>query len=92
MNGSLATVLAVLAGLLIGLALTALQLAAALPDPGDPSFPTITAVLGGFLAIARVRIRGGSWRRAEREAFRWGFYATGLGVLVYLFGLISNLY
>ncbi len=89
MNGSLTTVLAGTVGFVV---LLALQIAAALPDPGDPTFPTITAVLGGFLAIARVRSTGGSWKKAEREAFRWGFYATGFGILVYLFGLISGLY
>jgi hypothetical protein len=72
--------------------LIALELAAALPDPGDPAFPTITAVLGGFLGILRVRVRSGSWKLAEREAFRWGFYSTGMGILVYLFGLITGLY
>jgi hypothetical protein len=89
MNSSVMTALTGTVGLVV---LSALELAAALPDPGDPAFPTIMAVFGGFLAIVRVRLRGGSWKDAEREAFRWGFYATGLGILVYLFGLISGLY
>ncbi len=91
MNGSPTTVLAVTVAIA---SMLAMQLAAALPDPGDPTFPTVTAVVGGFLAIARARFRRRprSWKEAEREAFRWGFYFTGAGIVVYLFGLISGLY
>jgi hypothetical protein len=64
-----------------------------LPDVGDPQFPAVLAVYaalaGGAYGLWSSR---GSWRIAEREAFKFGWIASGFGALVYLFGLISDLY
>lgn len=65
----------------------------ALPDAGDPQFPAVLALYAALAGGAYgLLISGGSWKAAEREAFKFGWIASAAGAIVYLAGLISSLY
>lgn len=66
--------------------------AAELPDPGGPDLPAILATFFAFAWAAVALARGGSWKDAERAAFKAGFIGTGVGVGIYLLGLITGVY
>lgn len=55
----------------------ATEIAAALPDPGEPSFVAELAVLAAFVGAGRAKLRGRSWKKAQEEGFIYGFYGTG---------------
>lgn len=66
--------------------------AARLPDLGEPAAIPLSAVVGGFLGAAWSRLRGRP-REDLRSAVEDGaFWATGIGLGAYLFGLVTDLY
>ena len=67
-------------------------LAAVAPDPGDPSFPTFAAVVGGTLFTAAAIIRRRPRRQVEWAGFAGAFLGASVGFLVYLCVLIADLY
>jgi drug/metabolite transporter (DMT)-like permease len=86
MNGTPTTVLAAGVGFALG------ALAAAAPNPGEQEFPAFTALILGLVLTAVALAR-----REEREEIQWqgflgAFLGGVLGLAVYLFGLMTNLY
>lgn len=68
------------------------DVAASLPDFGEPAIIPLAAVLGAFLGAAVARARRYPREDVKRLAEDGGFTLTGLALLVYLFGVITNLY
>lgn len=68
------------------------MLASSLPDPGTFEFPAAAMFLSTFLATAYAFLSD-----APRDEVQWlgllgGFAGAGIGILVWVFGLITGLY
>jgi hypothetical protein len=66
--------------------------AATAPDPGSPGFPLSVGALAGFLVTAYALGRCDPREDVQWKAFLGGFAGIGLGLMVWIFGLISGLY
>lgn len=74
------------------LAAAVAQLATSIPNPADQGFTAVLAMVAGFAGGAWEWARTGSWARIQLQAFKFGFVATGVGINLYAFGLITGLY
>jgi hypothetical protein len=72
--------------------LVGVSVASQLPQPGEPEFPAIVGGLGAFVGAATALMTGGSWTRAQNDAFKYGFWSTAAGMGVYGFGLVTSVY
>lgn len=70
----------------------AVQLATTIPSPADPGFASVLAVFAAFAGGAFELARNRSWANVQLRAFQFGFVATGIGIALYAFGLISGAY
>jgi len=68
------------------------ELAASLPDFGNPTTIPLATVVGAFIGAAAGRIRGLPRRRVRALAEDAGFYATGAASVAYLVAVTTNLY
>jgi hypothetical protein len=68
------------------------QLATSIPSPADQGFTAVLAMVAGFAGAAWEWTRTGSWAEIQLQAFKFGFVATGIGIGLYAFGLITGLY
>lgn len=66
--------------------------AATAPDPGSPGFPLSVGALAGFLVTAYALGRRNSREDVQWKAFLSGSAGFGLGLLVWVFGLVSGIY
>ena len=77
-------------GALVGIALGVL--AAAAPDPGSADFPAFTAILLGTLATGLGLALGEPREEVEWYGLMGTFVGAVGGLVIYFFGLVSNLY
>lgn len=70
----------------------AVQIATTMPSPADPGFASVLAVFAAFAGGALELARSRSWANVQLRAFQFGFVATGIGIALYAFGLISSAY
>jgi hypothetical protein len=68
------------------------MLAATTPDPDSPGFPLSVGAFVGFVVTAYALGRRNSREDVQWKAFLGGFAGIGLGLLVWVFGLVSGLY
>lgn len=86
MNGTPTTMLAAGLGFVLG------TLAAAAPDPGQQDFAALTALMGGLVLTAVALARQEKREEVQWQGFLGAFLGGVLGLAVYLFGLITDLY
>jgi hypothetical protein len=67
-------------------------LAAAAPDPGSADFPAFTAILLGTVATGLGLALGAPREEVEWYGLMGTFVGAVGGLLIYFFGLVSNLY
>ena len=65
---------------------------AAAPDLGQPDFPALTALIGGLIATGLALGRQVGPETTQWHGVLGAFVGGSLGLIVYLFGLITNLY
>lgn len=68
------------------------QLATSIPSPADQGFTAVLAMIAGFTGAAWKWTRTSSWADIQLQAFKFSFVATGVGIGLYAFGLITGLY
>lgn len=68
------------------------MVAADLPDPGEPIFVPLSALLGSFLWGGVARARREPPEVVQEATLRGGFWGAALGIALYGFGLVTGLY
>lgn len=68
------------------------MLVGSLPNPTSPGIIAVTSLFFGFLGTTHALWRDLSQDDVRWTAFLWGYIGVGLGLLIYVISVTSELY